>query len=71
LSSELQTDKDELLLMLATATGSASYQYDGWRFVPAADYTQHAMGPGLHKLKTSSIGNKLYIGKYQTSFAIF
>ena len=50
-------------LIFSTLSGSITYQYNGWRFVPTVDYSQHSMGLGLRQLSSVALKNNLYISK--------
>ena len=60
--SIVQSKPNQLVLLLADASGSKSYEYDGWRFVPAQPYTRHAMSPGIVALDTAIVHRNAFIG---------
>ena len=56
-------DEGQLLaLILSTPSGSVALQYDGWRFVPSVQYSQHALGPGVRQMGSyTSDDGQLYL----------
>lgn len=62
-----QAEAGQFALVLATPSGAVTYQYNGWRFVPSVQYSQHALGSGIRHFKSLSVGQQLYISTRQTA----